>query len=102
MNDQSGSADSSGAIQSEDEDAVENPSPFLDYKSLLQQTAKMEEKLDSKKARSHAPNTYDELRIAHAKFLRLLQRANNEEQRLIESSKRQMTMNDFFTRSTSE
>ena len=97
-------ADNGGAtIQSEDEDADENPSPFLDYKSLLQQTAEMEEKLDGKKARSHAPNTYDELRIAHANFFTIAAAANNEEQRLIESNNRQMAMNDFFTnRSTSE
>ena len=73
-----------------------NPSHFLDYKSLLQEVAEIDDKLGSTKASVHAPNTYDNLKISHVKFLQLPHLENNEEQRLITSNKRQMSMNDFF------
>ena len=43
--------------------------------------------IDNSKARLHAPNTYDDLKISHVKCLQLLQIANNERQHLIACGK---------------
>ena len=52
---------------------------FRGYGNVLSQGAKMEKQLASSSARSMAPDTYDELRCAHEKFLKLLRNASLEE-----------------------